>query len=43
MGNLIVFGDVNIPKVTHHDEDCVGDDDKDYDDYNTPNTTLQKT
>lgn len=31
------------PLVNHHDEDCNSDHDDDYDDYNTPDATVEET
>ena len=44
MKNFIFLDDENIPLVTHHEEDCEGNHDNDYDICNTPNTsTLDET
>ena len=44
MENLILIHTENIPPVTHHDEDHEEGNDKDYDDYNAPNTrTVDET
>ena len=37
MENPTFVNNENIPQITHHDEDH--DYDKDYDDYDTPNTS----
>ena len=39
MENPIFVDNENIPLVTHHDQDCDGDHDKYYDNYNALNTT----
>ena len=37
MDNTVFFNNENIPVVTHHDQD--GDNDSDYNHYNTSNTS----
>ena len=43
MENPAFLDDENIPLVTYHSKDCEGDHDNDYDDCNTPNTTVEET